>query len=88
MEWNTDGTFIKELSGNTGTVFAVAWSPDGATLASGSTDGTVRLWKADGTFIKELTGHTDSVFSVAWSPDGSKLATASDDGTVRLWGVK
>ena len=55
-------------------VLAIAYSPDGKTLASGSGDNTVRLWDAaTGRELARLEGHSDSVFSVAWSPDGATL---------------
>ncbi len=74
------------LTGHIGTVWAVAWSPNGRVLASGSTDRNIGLWDAvTGTTIAVLAGHTAPVRSVAWSPDGRTLASASDDGTVRLW---
>ena len=69
-------------------VYSVSFSPDGATLASGSLDGTVRLWAvATGEAIATLEGHTDGVYSVSFSPDGATLASGSLDGTVRLWAV-
>ena len=79
------GVHQRTLTGHTGGVNSVSFSPDGQTLVSGS-GAEIRLWDAvTGSHQRTLTGHTGEVNSVSFSPDGQTLASASLDGTVRLW---
>lgn len=71
-----------------GTITTVQFSPDGQTIATGSSDRTIRLSNVKtGEPLKTLIGHTHSVNSVAFSPDGKTLASGSSDGTILLWEV-
>ena len=67
-------------------VLAVAFSPDGTKLASGSTDTTVRLSDTTGnTDSMTLQKHTGPTNVLAFSADGKMLASGSTDKTVQLW---
>ena len=71
-----------------GGVGSVTYSPDGAMLARGSSDGTVHQWDVrSGEPRGVFKGHTGIVKSVTYSPDGAFLAAGSSDGTVRQWDV-
>lgn len=69
---------------------ALAWSPDGNSLAAASNVGLV--WKVQRGAAApisqnaiQLKGHASLIHSVAWSPDGMRLGTASADATTRIW---
>ena len=85
------------LATGAGFVHSVAFSPGGHTLASGDSDGTIRLWDlADPAHPRPLgqplpsgpgigsAGGTAVVLSVAFSPDGHTLASGDDNGTIQL----
>jgi WD40 repeat protein len=71
---------------------AVATSPDGAWIATGGSDGVVRVWDASSIGVIDrpalaLRGHTDEVYALAFSGDGRVLASGSRDGSARTWSI-
>ena len=78
---------LKALRGHTGPILAVAYSPDGRRIVTGSADQYrqgvgcgERQWSC-----LRLRGHTAPVRSVAFSPDGQRIVTGSWDRTARVW---
>ena len=73
------------LKGHAGTVTAVAFSPSGKVLASGSADQRVRLWDlTTGQHLRTLSNHTSKISALAFATD-NVLASGSSDGTVFVW---
>jgi WD40 repeat protein len=82
----TSGGVTAELNRHPDRVQALAYSPDGTTLASTGDDKVIAIWDvASGNLRGVLRGHTDRVWCLAFSGDGRTLASAASDGTVRLW---
>jgi WD40 repeat protein len=80
--WKDEGS---EFEG----VLALALSPDGKTVASGTQGGTVRLWNVDtGKVVKKWTEDTEIVQSIGWSPDGCRVVSGSYGGAVRVLDVR
>jgi len=76
-------------SGHSGPVRAVAWSPDGNSIASASDDQTVQVWTLDHERILSDTkyaGRSTKMNAVAWSPDSTEIAS-SDNDIVHIWDV-
>ena len=82
------GEPIATITGYTGPIFSLSFSPDSRTLAAGNDYDTVYLWDVAAQTVKAtLKGPTDTVdlTSISFSPDGSTLASGGADGTVRVW---
>jgi dipeptidyl aminopeptidase/acylaminoacyl peptidase len=89
--WNVaEGKAVKVISSaHKDTIYALALSPDGKVLATGSYDQKIKLWDvATGRELKTLSGHNGCVYGLAFRPDGKILASASADRTVKLWEVE
>ncbi|MBD2363286.1 serine/threonine protein kinase [Anabaena minutissima FACHB-250] len=84
-----DNYLTKTLKDHTEEVNTIAISADATTLASGSSDNTIKLWNLDRSeVIHTLKGHSDFVWSVVFSPDGAILASGGRDKTIRLWNIQ
>jgi len=77
---------IRTFTGHAGDVNAVAYSPDGTRIVSGSDDKTLKVWDASsGAELATLAGHAGDVNAVAYSPDGTRIVSGSCDATLKMW---
>jgi len=93
--WTTDGETIAVLGEGARTkdsdyrehetIGVATWSPDGARILTGSSEGTIAMLDRNGEVLFEIHRHTTNLERVAFSPDGRYFATADHDGRVFLW---
>ncbi len=78
---------LQVLKGHADLVHAVAFSPDGRLLASGSRDGMINFWNPEsGSLTLTFVGHSLAVQALAFSPDGRSLASIPQFGAkIKLW---
>jgi WD40 repeat protein len=87
--WDAQSGQLKAtLQAHTVVVSALAFSPDGKTLATGSWDHTVRLWDGHTGQLEATLQHTAPVHALTFSPNGQTLATGDHNGTVELWDAR
>jgi len=63
---------------------ALAWAPDGASLAIGGGEGGIYVASIDG-IVRQIGEHAPGVLELAWQPKGAVLASSGQDGAVRMW---
>ena len=82
------GREIQTLNGHSASVNTIAFSPDGKSIVSGSSDMNIRIWDLETGKSKGMAGGDGEVLSVAYSPDGQLIASATKGGAVRLWDAR
>ena len=81
-----DHNLIRTFEKQSGTITALAFSPDGMRVAVGSETGMVNVYTvADGKSVAALPGAEGALFALAFTPDGKRLAAGGLDGRVRLY---
>ncbi|EEH05821.1 WD domain-containing protein [Histoplasma capsulatum G186AR] len=89
--WDTaSGRLIHTFEGHLAGISTISWSPDGAIIASGSDDKSIRLWHVSTgkPHPNPFLGHHNYIYSVAFSPKGNMLVSGSYDEAVYLWDVR
>ncbi len=86
-EWGQEAKRTLHLGwlGHITNIYALAFSPDGRTLASGGWDNTVKLWEIEHGTLLWMGWHNGRVNDITFSPDGHLLASGGDDNLIRLW---
>lgn len=82
------GGFSWSQPGVDAEVRTISLSPDGQYIATGNSDGWVRLWGLSSGKLVTRFNHDEMVIDLAFDPNNLYLASSSKDGTARLWSIK
>jgi WD40 repeat protein len=79
-------TVSVRIDGHSDCIYAAAFSPDGATLATASYDKLIKLWDVvTGKERRTLRDHIDAIYALAFTADGKRLVTGAADRSVKVW---
>jgi WD40 repeat protein len=79
---------LHRLEEHAAPVTALAFSPDGRWLVTGTRSGTIGIWSSEeGTSTRLFTGHRAEILALRFSPDGKHLVSASADNSAAVWSV-
>ncbi|HAB19657.1 MAG TPA: hypothetical protein DCE44_24890 [Verrucomicrobiales bacterium] len=79
----------RTLEGHSALVFAVAPTPDGRRIVSGSKDSRLKVWDLErGECVRTLEGHSSWICAVALTPDGRQIISGSADNTLKVWDLE
>jgi dipeptidyl aminopeptidase/acylaminoacyl peptidase len=88
LSYTTQGTTVRELSGNREPPLTVTFSPDGQCLAAADRKNQIHVWEvATGKLMAVFAGFDKPVQRMDFSPDGRLLASAGRDGVARIWEI-
>ena len=83
---NNDVNMQREFERQPGPIHAIAYAPDGNTIAVGGMGGEVRIYKtSDGARVAACSGHEGAVFTLAFHPTKPQVWTGGFDGLVRAF---
>ncbi len=86
---NSDSSLVQSLIADEGSILALAWTPDGKTIVTSSSDGSIRFRDAATLNPLRVIDHQpDWVQALSINPDGTKLAAGRNDGSLTIYDIK
>jgi WD40 repeat protein len=86
---NSDSSLVQSLIADEGSILALAWTPDGKTIVTSSSDGSIRFRDAATLNPFRIIDHQpDWVQALSINPDGTKLAAGRNDGSLTMYDIR